>query len=118
MASFFGGIAIIAVIDKLIPDKDNPHKLRNITGLVPCSTREGVVCALPPENASPTSPSEDTPEKLRRMGLFTALAIGIHNFPEGLATFTATLTDPSLTYFFLYEKFTHIHRCFFIVKYI
>ena len=31
-----------------------------------------------------------------RMGLFTALAIGIHNFPEGLATFLAALEDPSL----------------------
>jgi len=30
------------------------------------------------------------------MGLFTALAIGIHNFPEGLATFTAALNDPTL----------------------
>jgi len=30
------------------------------------------------------------------MGLFTALAIGIHNFPEGLATFLATLEDPGL----------------------
>jgi len=34
--------------------------------------------------------------KLLRMGLFTALAIGIHNFPEGLATFLAALQDPSL----------------------
>ena len=31
-----------------------------------------------------------------RMGLFTALAIGIHNFPEGLATFTAALNDLEL----------------------
>ncbi len=30
------------------------------------------------------------------MGLFTALAIGIHNFPEGLATFLAALEDPKL----------------------
>ena len=30
------------------------------------------------------------------MGLFSALAIAIHNFPEGLATFTAALTDPTL----------------------
>jgi ZIP family zinc transporter len=30
------------------------------------------------------------------MGLFTALAIGIHNFPEGLATFLAALHDPHL----------------------
>jgi len=35
-------------------------------------------------------------DKLMRMGLFTALAIAIHNFPEGLATFTAALTDPHL----------------------
>jgi ZIP family zinc transporter len=35
-------------------------------------------------------------KKLMRMGLFTALAIGIHNFPEGLATFTAALTTPEL----------------------
>ena len=34
--------------------------------------------------------------KLLRMGLFTALAIAIHNFPEGLATFLAALHDPSL----------------------
>ena len=30
------------------------------------------------------------------MGLFTALAIGIHNFPEGLATFIAALNDTGL----------------------
>jgi ZIP family zinc transporter len=33
-------------------------------------------------------------KKLVKMGLQTALAIGIHNFPEGLATFVATLDDP------------------------
>jgi ZIP family zinc transporter len=31
-----------------------------------------------------------------RMGLFAALAIGIHNFPEGLATFLAALQDQAL----------------------
>jgi len=31
-----------------------------------------------------------------RMGLLTALAIAIHNFPEGLATFTSALTNPKL----------------------
>lgn len=33
-------------------------------------------------------------EKLVRMGLNTAIAIGLHNFPEGLATFVAALNDP------------------------
>ena len=40
--------------------------------------------------------SQQKNQKLMRMGVFTALAIAIHNFPEGLATFTAALTDPSL----------------------
>ena len=35
-------------------------------------------------------------KKLYRMGLFTALAIGIHNFPEGLATFVSALKDTRL----------------------
>merc|ERR1711935_455539 len=33
-------------------------------------------------------------KNLQKMGLNTALAIGLHNFPEGLATFVATLQDP------------------------
>lgn len=31
-----------------------------------------------------------------RMGVFTALAIAIHNFPEGLATFVSALQEPGL----------------------
>lgn len=34
--------------------------------------------------------------KLVSMGVNTALAIGLHNFPEGLATFVASLDDPSV----------------------
>jgi ZIP family zinc transporter len=34
--------------------------------------------------------------KLQRMGVNTAAAIAIHNFPEGLATFVATLVDPAV----------------------
>ena len=35
-------------------------------------------------------------KSLKRMGLLTGLAIGLHNIPEGLATFVATLSSPSL----------------------
>ncbi len=35
-------------------------------------------------------------KELLRMGMFSALAIAIHNFPEGLATFTTALKDPTL----------------------
>jgi zinc transporter ZupT len=33
-------------------------------------------------------------QKLVRMGINTAVAIGLHNFPEGLATFVAALDNP------------------------
>ena len=39
-------------------------------------------------------------KNLKRMGLLTGLAIAIHNFPEGLATFVATLSDPSFGMYF------------------
>jgi ZIP family zinc transporter len=74
--AFFGGILFIAIIDKLIPSYENPHEMRKIEDL--CEE------------------SKEKNQKLMRMGLFTALAIAIHNFPEGLATFTAALTDPEL----------------------
>jgi zinc transporter ZupT len=40
--------------------------------------------------------NRDTNQKLQKMGLNTALAIGLHNFPEGLATFVAALEDPAV----------------------
>lgn len=73
--SFFGGMALIAIIDKLVPNVDNPHEMHNIEEIDSESLKR---------------------QKLARMGLFTALAIAIHNFPEGLATFTAALSDPNL----------------------
>ena len=73
--AFFAGIAIIALIDKLIPSFENPHEIRNIDE----------------KNINPANN-----KKLLRMGLFSALAIAIHNFPEGLATFMGALNDPTL----------------------
>ncbi len=77
VGSFFAGILLIAIIDRLVPEMENPHELKRI------------------EEAE--HPSEAfKKKKLLRMGLFSALAIGIHNFPEGLATFTAALKEPAL----------------------
>jgi len=72
VAAFFGGILLMALIDKLVPSFENPHEMHNIE-----------------EMSKKNSP-------LLRMGLFSALAIGIHNFPEGMATFTAALKNPAL----------------------
>ncbi len=70
--SFFGGMLFIALIDNLIPHQDNPHEIKDIQDCEPCKAN------------------------LKRMGVFTALAIAIHNFPEGLATFISALQDPNI----------------------
>jgi len=40
--------------------------------------------------------SKDASVRLMKTGLFLALGIGIHNFPEGLASFAGALEDTSL----------------------
>jgi ZIP family zinc transporter len=77
VVSFFCGILLIGIIDKLVPSFENPHEIRNVEEM---------------KNNGPG----DREQKLLRMGMFTALAIAIHNFPEGLATFAAALSDPAL----------------------
>lgn len=74
VAAFFGGILFIALIDRLIPSGENPHEVKRVE----------------------TMNEEAGKSKLMRMGTFAAMAIAIHNFPEGIATFTAALKDPSL----------------------
>lgn len=75
--AFFGGIMLILIIDRLVPAAQNPHEPR----------LEGM-------NETAGDRDRRHERKLMRMGLLTALAIAIHNFPEGLATFTAALYDP------------------------
>lgn len=48
------------------------------------------------ENSPKDIKDECDEHKLKTMGINTALAIALHNFPEGLATFVATLHDPSV----------------------
>jgi len=77
--AFFGGIAFTALIDRLIPEAQNPHEVRtekSIKGLKIIKKHEQ--------------------HKLLRTGMFTAVAITIHNFPEGFATFAAAATDIKL----------------------
>jgi len=100
--AFFAGIGLIGVIDNLIPSARNPHETHSKAEIVAL----GDAAAPMPDFddiADPSTPTEPGAhdhrvgsDKLLRMGLFTALAIGIHNFPEGLATFLATLQDRGL----------------------
>lgn len=90
-ASFFGGMLLIGLIDNLIPSAENPHEVRSEDATRVLRTRDGEPAA---EGTLEAHPAPD--RRLLRMGLFTALAIAIHNFPEGLATFLAALEDPAL----------------------
>lgn len=68
LLAFFSGIALIALIDKFVPEDENPHEMHMMG-------------------------EENKNGRLRKTGLMMALAMGIHNFPEGLATFTTALGD-------------------------
>jgi ZIP family zinc transporter len=71
--SFFGGIALIFIIDMLIPSAENPHEVHSVEEM--------------------TGRKE---KHLKRMGIMMALAIGIHNFPEGIATFATAMVSPEI----------------------
>lgn len=77
-AGFFGGMILIALIDKFIPKQGNPHELKKVEDM----------------NQPKVIGNQDP--ALLKIGTFTALAIAIHNFPEGIATFTSALQDPAL----------------------
>ena len=85
LASFFGGVLLAAGIDALVPQARNPHEARSSDDLSPLKPSGPPVAAFNPSTAV-----------LMRTGLVSALVIGLHNFPEGLATFLAALQDPNL----------------------
>lgn len=76
VVAFFSGMLLIALIDKLVPAFENPHELKRVEQI--------------------RDKEYEKNHKLYRMGLMSAVAIAIHNFPEGLATFLAALQDIKL----------------------
>ena len=72
--AFFGGMLLIGIIDRLVPSVENPHEAHTLEEM--------------------DAPSGHP--KLMRMGLMTALAIGTHNFPEGIATFATAVDNRTL----------------------
>jgi len=99
--SFFSGIFLIALIDNLVPSSKNPHETHSEAETLPLHDPSAPV---PDYNGSTadgkTSGATDRAahdhRKLMRMGMFTALAIAIHNLPEGCATFLAAMQDPKV----------------------
>jgi len=60
------------------------------------SNPSGDVHELDKDGALASDKDSQSSRRLVKMGLMTALAIGIHNLPEGLATFVGTLDDPAV----------------------
>ena len=73
--AFFGGMGLITLIDFLIPENNNPHELQGVEEMKKSGSQQ---------------------ESLHRIGIVVALSLAIHNFPEGIATFTSALSGLSV----------------------
>jgi len=82
IVAFFGGFILTSIIDQIIPKDVNPHELK--------PQKEFNELQKNTEDLSLNK------QALKRTGIFTAIAITIHNFPEGFATFITALDDLSL----------------------
>jgi ZIP family zinc transporter len=78
--ALIGGLLLMAVIDAVVPSGANPHENTEVELL----------------EVSPAEAEARKQKSLYRIGVFVALAIAIHNFPEGLATFLLVLDDPQV----------------------
>ncbi len=70
LLALFGGVGLIALIDFLIPQTSNPHEVQGVEEMRSTGQKE---------------------KSLHRMGVVVALSLAIHNFPEGIATFSSAL---------------------------
>lgn len=76
---FFIGMLIAFIIDFLIPKDVNPHELKS---------QNEVYCELEHKDCYISKS-----HYIKRTAIFTAIAITIHNFPEGFATFISALDN-------------------------
>ena len=70
--AFFGGMGLITLIDFVIPEPNNPHEMQGIEEMNRPDIQQ---------------------KSLHRIGLVVALSLVVHNFPEGIATFTAAMSS-------------------------
>lgn len=83
LIAFFVGMGLITLIDFAVPEYENPHEASGLS----LDSRTAAVGMLE-DNGNEKS--------LQRLGLMSALAIAVHNFPEGIATFIGALNDPQM----------------------
>lgn len=83
LLAFFVGMGLITLIDFAVPEYENPHEASGLS-LDAHTPAVGILESTGNEKA------------LKRLGIMSALAIAIHNFPEGMATFIGALNDPEM----------------------
>ena len=116
---FFGGVLTMMALDKLVhwlggnvghddPETNETNEMYVPTPAIllkeqelpqqdsPAVQSTDVETGVTAANDSGSNDSKTNDKKLVKMGMMTALAIGLHNFPEGIATFIATLEDPKV----------------------
>ena len=84
LAAFFGGMASASLIDHLVPEDENPHEVLNLNelhNLNQCTTAD---C------------KRQVRQRVRRSAMMFAIAIGVHNFPEGMATVAAAFDNTGI----------------------
>ncbi len=86
--AFFAGILLMALVDGLFPTHPAVESIQDLAASPAQAT--GKLADRWPEQQSPQR------RRLLRMGVFSALALFIHNFPEGLATFLGALENPKV----------------------
>lgn len=84
LGAFFGGMAVASLIDHFVPEDENPHEvlsLNELSSLNQCTTDE---CR------------QRVKQRVRRSAMMFAIAIGVHNFPEGMATVAAAFDNTGI----------------------
>ena len=83
LIAFFVGMGLITLIDFLIPEYENPHEASGLS----LEAHTPAVGKLE---------QTGTEKAMHKLGILSAIAIAIHNFPEGIATFIGALNDPQM----------------------
>lgn len=101
--AFFGGMAIIALIDNLVPSDENPHEVNTMTIEVhnQATEQQKAILTFSPDEqevveSTASKGGVDKGAKLMRVGIFSSIVIAVHNFPEGLATFVSAMDNIEL----------------------
>jgi len=79
-SAFFAGVLLMAAIDRFIPHGDGVLELEESA----------------PQEKKQESLVVENEKELKRTGVMSAIAIGVHNFPEGIVTFIAAVHDPAM----------------------